>query len=295
MLPQRYLIAGLDALSRAFTKPEWSWDEFMNGHRGAGMAASYLLLHDRLVEPESTDAIKAMLDREWTNRPLYAPMPADPSAPAQLERLLQALGRSFGTARHIGHDVIYPTFALRVFRLLPETITARRIDGLCTMAQVYALQEKRPAAPEQPFDPAAYSAWVLESFLQCIHRSATPGGSGHLLTFGYAVIDLHLLGYAELCRKAEIGHRELVEMLMGKPEDSPLQTYEKPDWIRHDPHLAGHWREQPADTLEKTNGHAPKYAYAFLGLCAQVGEGALVAKAREHYFHVYGGRSKPKA
>jgi hypothetical protein len=294
MLPQPYLVAGLDALSRAFTKPVWSWDEFMNGHRGAGMTASYLLLHDRLVEPHSAEPIKDMLDREWTSRPLYAPLPAEAPAPAQLERLLQALDGSFGTARHIGHDVIDPTFALRAFRLLPETITAGRIDGLCTMAQVYTRTDALPAAGEHRFDPAAYSTWVLESFLECIHRSATPGGSGHLLTFGYAVIDLHLLGYAELCRKAEVGHRALVAQLMDKPADPPQQVYAKPAWLQHDPHLAGHWREQPHDTLEQSNGHAPKYAYAFNGLCALAGPGALVSRAREHYFHVYAGRPRPK-
>ncbi len=265
----------------------------MNGHRGATLAASSFLLHDRLVEADAREHIQRMLDREWAQLALFAPAPVEPPAPEALARLLQALEGSFGTARHIGHDVIYPTFALRIFRQLPESVTRARIDGLCTMAAAYARPQpvSMPGSPA-PFDPAAYSAFVLESFLTVITTWPSPGISTHLLTFGYAVIDLHLLGYASIARLAEAGHREIV------PPDRWSATrwipatcsFPKPAWMTEEPHQAGYWRNQPLKCLEESYGHAPKVAYAFLGLCAQVRDPELRDRARAQYHHAFSGK-----
>ncbi len=46
MLPQRYLIAGLDALARAYLTGPATHESFANAHLGAALLSSWFMLQD---------------------------------------------------------------------------------------------------------------------------------------------------------------------------------------------------------------------------------------------------------
>ena len=287
MLPDRYLDRGVNAIARAFVKPEWTWDQFMEGHRGAGTLAGYYLVADGLAEPAAAGPIKSMLDREWADRPIFAPMADEAAAPQDLDRLLAQLADAFASGGHVGHNVIYPTFALRAFRRRPDLITRTRIDGIGIMATCYAKDKPTGQTRPAPFAPVPFSAWVLESFVKIsdIYRGFGNGVPGHLVTYGQAVVDLHDLGYADLARIAETGYRDFVANVMKGPsaqEREKQRENPKADsqpTTTMDPTLAPYWQDRPEGIMEKTFAHETKYAYALLKHCRQANDPALTQRA----------------
>ncbi len=289
MLAESYLERGLDGLARAFDQPEWSWQRFMDGHRGASMTASWFLFADALVEPAAAPALAAHLDREWGDLPLFAPRPPAPGATEELERLLALLPSAMASSGHVGHNVIYPTFALRALRQRPDLVTASRIDGLCTLARAYALQGPTGFPEPPPFAPQAYSRWLLGDYLAMVEatRGHGQGWSGHALTYSQAVADLYELGYTALARIAEAGVRAYVANYLAKPIGQwPATPREDPPPTRADPATAAYWRARPAGTLEATFAHDPKYAYALLKHLRQAGDAGLTERAFASYYLV---------
>jgi hypothetical protein len=289
MLPDRYLESGADALARSFATPAWTWDQFMDGHRGACMLAGYFLLADGLVEEAAAAPIQGLLDQEWGARPLFAPLPAEPAEPGGLERLLAGLRLSMADGGHVGHNVIYPTFALRAFQRRPELITRTRVDGLLVMAKAYTREQPATYPEAPPFAAAGFSAWVLESYLACLelHRGHGQGVTGHLLTYGQAVQDLHVLGHVALARIAERGFRDYVATaLKGPSGDGASRPRKDPEPTPVRPERASYWTRHPAGILESTFGHYYKYAYALLHHARTAGDAALGARALAPYYLV---------
>ncbi len=287
MLPDRFLDRGINAIARAFVKQEWTWEQFMNGHRGAGTLAGYYLLQDGLTEDASSAPIEGILEAEWGDNPLFAPMPPEPPAPSELGTLLRLLEGAFASSGHVGHNVIYPTFALRVFRQRPDLITRTRCDGIAIMARTYSPPEPPRFPPPEPFASRAFSAWVLESFVRCaeLFRGFGQGATGHVLTYAQAVHDLQDLGYPELSRIAEAGYRDFVALVLKGPTEQDRARVQPPrvPSVLH-PELASFWKARPAGTMEKTFAHDTKYAYALLKLCRQAQDPRLGERAQALYY-----------
>jgi len=283
MLPDRYLIAGLDALSRAHRTPTWQLEDFKDGHRGAGLIAGYFLARDGLLEPQAETALMRALDAEWMARPLVAPMVDEPCAPSELSTLLAVAAACVGSTQGEVHHTIFLAAALKALAHRPDLITSTRIAGLCRMEAVYRLAAAPVVPPATAFDAAAFSSLVLERF--CAAAQAYAGRvqnfTGHVLTFGSAVVDLHDLGYDALARQAEVGfHGYAASALLA--QQGPFAMPPKTDPPARTIALgqAAFWESQPAGRLEATLAHSLKYSAALLTLLARSRDPAVEARSR---------------
>jgi len=282
---------GLDALSRSFVTPEVTFEQFMHGHVGASILAASFLLTDGLVEASAGTAILAMHEREYATSPLCRPMPPALSAPAALNRFLALLPRAFTDSCHVGHNVIYPTFALRAFHRNPELVTEERIDGICRIAEAFLPKERHVFPEPDPFEARAFSAWVLAAFLECVerYRGHGQGHAGHILTYGQSVQDLHALGHPDLARIAEAGFRDYVAVSLRGPEGwGPSAARVDPQPRALDPRQTRYWQDRATSTENAYFVHDTKYAYALIHHCRQAQDEALEARALAVYHLVAG-------
>ncbi len=287
MLPEHYLVAGLDALARSHPTPA-SEPGFGDGHRGAALLSAYFILKDDLIEAQAEAPMRALADH-FTKLPVFAPLPPEPSAPRELDRLLSALARSFGTDQ--AHGVIFPSLALRALHQRPDLITRSRIDGLLRIAEAYTLEEpSSDPLPDRPFAAGAFADQVLAGFVASTQafRGFFQGGPFHILTFGQAVQDLNALGYIDLARRAETGFRVmLANCLLGpsgpKPGLAFPVTDPSPQSVR--PDQAAFWQPLPwGPEFAKGLGHIIKYAYAFNALSRHATDADGLARARAQYY-----------
>lgn len=287
MLPDRYLIAGLDAISRAYDAP--TPDEgFGNGHRGAAVVAAYYMFKDGLAEAQAEAPIQAMVDY-YLQLPLFAPMAPEPAAPLETDRLLSALLRAFGTDQ--AHGVIFTSLAMRAFSQRPDLITHSRIEGLLRMIAAYTPKEP-PDEPlhDQPYAADLFANHVLGAFAASahLHEGFFQGCSGHILTFAQAVHDLYALGHIDLARKAEMGCRaHCTKCLLGpsRPDTHMVFPVQDPQPQLVRPGQAGFWLSYKAGPeFAKGLGHIIKYAYAFNALSQRATDSDTLARARKYYY-----------
>jgi hypothetical protein len=290
MLPTHHLVAGLDALSRSYAPPASKDAGFGDGHRGAAMLAGYYMFKDGLAEAPAEAPIRALVEH-FSKLPLAAPLPPEASSPRELDRLLAALARAFGTNE--AHGVIFPTFALRVFRERPDLITRTRIDGLVRMAEAYTPAEPLDITPlDRPFAAGAWADLALETFVGSAqaYRGRFQGYTGHVLTFAQAVHDLHALGYEDLARRAEMGCRaHFANCLLGPsgPNHQLAFAVKEPQPQPVRPDLSRFWQDNPhGPGFAQGLGHVIKYAYAFNALSRVATSAEILARARELYFLV---------
>jgi len=288
MLPEHYLTAGLDALARSHPTPD-AGKGFGDGHRGAAMLSAWFMFEDGLIDARAEAPIRKLADH-WLGWPLFAPMPPEPAAPHELDRLLAALSRSMVTYQ--SHGVIFPSLALRAFKQRPDLITPSRIAGILRIAEAYTPTEP----PAEPLPPPPYAAGpfadeVLAGFVvsATAYRGFFQGYSGHILTHGQAIHDLHACGHGNLARKAEPAFRAYIadcalglkgpnNVLNFAVAESPTKSI-RPDHA--DLWLSLTW--SGAD-FAKGLGHILKYAYAFTSLSRHATDAAGLARAREMYF-----------
>jgi hypothetical protein len=282
MLSPRHLLTGLDGMARSFASTTWTGWQMNFGHRSAGLICACYMVREGRVEREAEPHLQRVMMREWAGMPLFAPLPEQAPAPRELEGLLASLARHFGTHRHIGHDVIYQSLALRVMREHPEAVTPSRVQGMVRMAEAYGNTGSPEAAPtDGRHDPREFSDWILDAFVRSTDVQLVLG-HGHLLTFAHAVLDLYALGYTDVARRAEGGLRRFAEDCMAAK--SGVRTVERPAALyAWQPESRDYWSNLPAGALERDSGHAIKNAYAFTGFCRLARDQALVARARECY------------
>jgi hypothetical protein len=287
MLPERMLIAGLDAVSRAYAPPHTNEQGFHIAHQGASLLSHWFMVHDRTCEPAAAAVLEPLLAGAWLGQPDFAPRPDEAPAPAELERLLAALGSCAGTSDHAGHPIIFTSLALRAFRQQPALITRSRIEGLLriatAMAPVSPLPSREALAAAPELVPAELATTALDGFAASVqvYTDYFQGYSGHVLTFGCAVLDLHDLGYTEVARQAAIGYREYVRRCRQGPS-GPHGQWKRPGHgvAGEDPRTAAFWAGKPPSYLTDGIGHFGKYTYAWLALEARTGDRAVAAEAR---------------
>ncbi len=282
MLPDRYLIAGLDAMACIYPPGSDSQKGFVMGHFAAALLSGKLLGPGRPVGRRcgTGDGIPSSTRRGWGWDAMTPQTTQEAPSPGELERFLAALQESFGTSEYSGHHVIFSSLALRVLRQLPQLTTPRRMAGLLHMAKAFpALQPRAPAVPAPlPHQPAGFCNEVLDAFLASLASRHGPGYSGHLLTFGCAVLDLYDLGYTELARSAEIGYRDYMTACR-HPASDPSEPGPSPAHATH-PESAAFWRSRPDGYVMASIGHHVKYSYAFLTLEAKASDSGLLKEAR---------------
>lgn len=261
---KRLVTLGINALARA---PEMSY--FADGHRGAAMISAHMMCVDNQLDDAASRRIVELFDLNWANSKLCQPFPEGERVDDATERVGKALAEGRGVLREVGHDAIFAMHAIKAFRMLPETATPQRVDGVCRL--IGSFKPWRDVEPDDDIQPPKFadskaaSRFILKEALDAIDRfiGFGQGFSGHMLTFGQSLVEMADDGdeeWAESCRTA---FRKYVTVTRQGPQPGDRKIPEhQPSEIR--PAQAQYWRARGDKTLGI--GHVFKYPYAYYDL-----------------------------
>ena len=270
---KRLVLLGLNALSRS---AEMSY--FADGHRGAALISAHLMCVDNQFDDAATNRIVELFDLNWAQSKLCDPFPeGDPVADAT-ERVGKALAESGGVLREVGHDAIFAMHAIKAFRMLPETATVERVDGVCRLLK--AIKPWRDIKPDQsiqppPFtDEVASSRFILKEASDAIDRFSGfgQGFAGHMLTFGQSLVEMAAMGDVEWAESCRIAFCKYVTVVRKgpRPTDRKIKDHAvsklRPDDTEY-------WQQRGNKTLGL--GHVFKYPYAYLDLLRRANDPQL--------------------
>jgi hypothetical protein len=284
MIDTRHLLAGLNAMSRAHTA-----DYFSDGHRaGAVISASYLC-RDMAVEDGVAEILEDRMAREWLSTPLFAPLPDEQADPSLIDRIVATMADNVDGVRQAGHNVILPSLALKALRDVPEAVTPGRVAGICRLVEAFERSDV-PLGPAVDLpssdDPVRFAESVLGEFTASTERfiGRGQGWSGHLLTYGAALTDLHDLGHHALARRAEDGFHQYLRRIRLGPLDSdtPRPEHDPLQWL---PLERAYWEHKSGGDWNL--GHVLKYPYGFYRLLALTEDAGLRQRALTAAFRVF--------
>ncbi len=285
MLNVSYLQYGLDALSRAHLS-----NYFADGHRGVAIIAAYFFCQEGEVEQGVSEILRTFIDKQWVNTPLCEPFPCETLDATGIERILEALEQSMNCLRQAGHNVILPTMALKAFKQLPEMVTPSRVQGICKLIEAFTTSEtqildQNDEVVDFNFSPVA-AEFILSELLKTIEAfdGRGQGWSGHLLTYGRALLDLRQLGYIRTAQQGEHAFNHYIKRLRMGPlaTDKPRPEH-KPSILR--PHQRAYWERRRGQSLNL--GHSIKYPYGFYGLVALTKKHNLVNQCFDIAYHIF--------
>jgi hypothetical protein len=270
---KRLVHLGINALARA---PEMSY--FADGHRGAALISAHLMCVDNRFSDAATGRIVELFDLNWAPTKLCEPFPQRDPVENAVKRVGEALAAGGGTLREVGHDAIFAMHAIKAFRMLPETATPERVDGVCRL--IGAIKPWRDLPPDASIDPPPFSdskaasRFILQEASNAIDRFVGygQGFAGHMLTFGQSLVELAATGgeeWAESCRTA---FRKYVTVTRKGPQDDDRKIKDHAI-SRLRPTDAEYWRTRGDMTLGI--GHVFKYPYAYYNLLARAQDAAL--------------------
>ena len=265
MLDEKYLVHGLNALSRAH-----KMNYFEDGHRGGAIISAYYLCRENDVEEGVSDIITSMIDKHWAQTELCEPFPKENSDPGLQQQVVESMNKNIGKLRQVGHNVILPTLALKAFQDLPETITPSRVEGICKLADSFQVTEFPIEDINDIPDlsnPIEATEFVLNEFLKSIERvkGYGQGWAGHLLTYSRAhIIDLQKLGYADFAKMDKEAFRMFIGRIRMEPNERSIPIVDHlPSELF--PLQKAYW-EQNMNDSSLGLGHIFKYPSAFYGL-----------------------------
>jgi hypothetical protein len=284
MLSRDHLVSGLNALSRAH-----ALDYFADGHRGAALIAAKYLCQREDIESGAADIITEMADREWAGSDLCAPFPDDTPEPRLTENLLAALTASTDRLRQAGHNVIFPSLALKAMAEVPEAVTPARVAGLCRLVEAFTVYLEPLTGPDVDLpgldDPTALAEFILAEALHAMRRfeGRGQGWTGHLLTHAQAVMDLAGIGEATAAEHARGGLAIYVRRIRMGPQDEDRIIPEHPP-TKHGALTERYWQERRSREIGL--GHCFKYPYAFFSLLDIAKDDRLRRRSEEQAYRV---------
>ena len=134
-------------------------------------------------------------------------------------------------------------------------------------------------------DLAGAAEFILSEFIQCTDRfqGRGQGWSGYLLTYGRALMDLRLLGYADLSSRAEAGYKIYIRRIrMGPQESDKVRAEHLPTHLS--PLQAAYWQDRDGDLFL---GHQLKYPYGFYGIMDKVDDPDLKRRALAIAYRIF--------
>ncbi|MCA9051815.1 MAG: hypothetical protein KDA89_23920 [Planctomycetaceae bacterium] len=282
---KRLVRLGINALARA---PEMSY--FADGHRGAALVSAHLMCVDNHLDDAAAARIVELFDLNWASAKLCQPFPEGDIVPDAAEQVGKALAEANGTLREVGHDAIFAMLAIKAFRMLPETATKERVDGVCQLLR--SIKPWRDDPPDEAVDPPPFSdlkatsRYVLKEASDAIDRFVGfgQGFAGHMLTFGQSLVELAAMGdieWAESCRTA-FRKYVTVTRIGPKPDD---RKYKDHAFSQLRPTDAEYWQKRGDKTLGI--GHVFKYPYAYYELVAHADDPQLTAEFESRAWHVF--------
>ncbi len=256
-LDERYLAHGLNVLCNAH-----STDSFGSGHAGGAVVSAYYLCREETLEPGTAGVIQTALDRHYGLA--RDPFPEEEPVQDGIPTILQSMEEGIDQLCRDGHNVIFLSLALKALHDLPQAVTPARIDGLLRTIRSLEPKKKGKGDIEIPESPASFSEFVLEEFLGSTEGGPGQGYSGHLLTYGRAILDLRALGHEPFARKCLNAFRLAVKTARpGSPAKDYRAGRPKVEFLR--PDRRAYW-ERRAATGTMELGHLFKYPYGFFGL-----------------------------
>jgi hypothetical protein len=285
MADKRLLLLGLNALARAH-----EFDYFADGHRGAGMVSAHFLCVDNDLDKQARSRIMELVDINWASSALCKPFPETKPEPGRIKEIGVALAEGGETLRQVGHNAIFAMLAIKAFRLMPDTATPQRIDGVCKMIRSFT--PWRDVEPDSDINPppfadaVAASRFILREASAAIDRFVGfgQGYAGHMLTFGQSLVELAAMGdvqWAESCRTA---FRKYVTVTRRGPEpDSKRRPDHKPTDLR--PTDAAYWKRRGDKTAGI--GHVFKYPYAYYDLLQRARDPELRRTLDAKAYHLF--------
>jgi hypothetical protein len=264
---KRLVLLGLNALARAH-----EMKYFADGHRGASLVSAHLMCVDNGLDEQATARITELFDLNWAKKPLCQPFPEAEPDPSQVDKIGLALADGKGVLREVGHDAIFAMLAIKGFRLLPSAATPQRIEGVCKL--IRAIKPWRDVKPAPDIDPppfddtAAASEFVLREANAAMDRfiGFGQGFTGHMLTFGQALIELAAMGDVEWAESCRTAFRKYVTVTRKGP-DSDARRIKDHKFSKLRPDAAEYWQKRGEKTVGI--GHVFKYPYAYYDLLAR--------------------------
>ena len=266
MLDERCLTLGLDALSRAHTL-----NYFADGHRGAAIISAYYLCRENAVEDGVAEILAELIDENWAGTELCDPFPDEPSDPALLGRIVETMHPNVGDYRMVGHNVIFPACALKAFVQVPDAVTPSRVEGICKLIEAFDTVEDITLDDSDQFPdvdtPELMADFILAEALRTMEAflDRGQGWTGHMLTFGRALIDLWQLGHTDLVTKGQHAFKQYVKRARMGPLERDIPRAEHPPGELR-PLERAYWEARKTQGVNI--GHCFKYPYGFYGLMA---------------------------
>jgi hypothetical protein len=264
---KRLVRLGINALARA---PEMNY--FADGHRGAAMISAHMMCVNNKFEDAAAERIVQLFNLNWAPSKLCKPFPKGDPVKDATERVGKTLAKGGGVLRQVGHDAIFAMHAIKAFRMLPETATRERVDGVCKL--IKAFKPWRDVKPDKSIDPprfkdaAAASKFILKEASDAIDRfiGFGQGFAGHMLTFGQSLVELAAMGDVEWAESCRTAFRKYVTVTrMGpRPGDRKIMPHK---FKKLRPNETEYWKKRGAKTLGI--GHVFKYPFAYYDLIAR--------------------------
>lgn len=282
---RRLVLLGVNALARAHEQ-----NYFADGHRGASMVSAHLLCEDNDLDEKSTSRITELFDLNWASSKLCRPFPdADPD-PDGIKKIGAALAEGGDVLREVGHNVIFAMLAIKSFRMMPETATPERVDGVCNLIRSFKPWrdiEPDPEVDPPPFtDAAAASRFILRETDAAIDRFVGfgQGFAGHMLTFGQSLVELAAMGDVEWAESCRTAFRKYVTVTRRGPDaDSRRIADHGPSKLR--PTDSAYWEKRGDKTLGL--GHVFKYPYGYYDLIRRADDPELAATLNRKAYHIF--------
>jgi hypothetical protein len=213
-----------------------------------------------------------LFDLNWAPSKLCKPFPDGDPVDDATERVGKALAEGNGVLREVGHDAIFAMQAIKAFRMLPETATPERVDGVCRL--LGAIKPWRDVEPDASIDPppftdeTAASRFILNEASDAIDRFVGfgQGFAGHMLTFGQSLVELAAMGdveWAESCRTAFCKY-VTVTRIGPQQGDRKIKDHK---FSKLRPDDTEYWQKRGNKTLGL--GHVFKYPYAYYDLLSR--------------------------
>ena len=276
---------GINALARS---PEMNY--FTDGHRGAALISAHLMCVDNHLDDAASGRIVELFNLNWAKSKLCAPFPEGDLVDDASEQVGKALAEGGGVLRQVGHDAIFAMHAIKAFRMMPETATRERVEGVCRLIRSFTpWRDEEPDEDVQPppFDnQAAASRFILKEASDSIDRFVGfgQGFAGHMLTFGQSLVELAAMGDVEWAESCRVAFRKYVTVTRKGPQPGDRKIRDH-TFSKLRPDEAEYWRQRGTKTLGI--GHVFKYPYAYYDLLTRAKDPEIEKEFDAKAWHLF--------
>lgn len=282
---ERLVLLGLNGLARAH-----ALDYFADGHRAASIVAAHLLCTENDLDPRARARIRQLIELNWASSELCSPFPDTDPEPGRIDDIKEALCEGADVLREVGHNVIFAMLAIKGFRIVPVAATRQRIDGVCAL--IRSIKPWRNGTPDPNLDPppfaetAASSRFILSEAIAAVDRFVGfgQGFTGHMLTFGQALVELAAMGDVEAAESCRGAFRRYLTVTRQEPTPRS-KRYPVPKPGGPLPTESGYWKRRGDHAVGI--GHVFKYPYSYYNLQNHAGDPALRQAWARKAYHLF--------